>query len=232
MSREFLRKSLQKEGSSLGPNASGAERHMALVNRLYASYEKVGSSGRRRSSGGCLCGDGISPSRCAPGLQTDAGVVQPPLLSCPACGEGVGLTWVVCLYCVCACALLLLPQLQNKLSEARSTLQNSIDPNTGKRLFHPETGRAPRFSRNISQQPVSEYLYSLSQQQVRAMQTRRFCSIGMWLGSNRGQDPNSQAAHAEGWQAVHGAQRHWGSRQCMLASMGADRFDASFALFI
>lgn len=95
MSREFLRKSLQKEGSSLGPNASGAERHMALVNRLYASYEK----------------------------------------------------------------------LQNKLSEARSTLQNSIDPNTGKRLFHPETGRAPRFSRNTSQQPVSEYLYSLSQQQ-------------------------------------------------------------------
>lgn len=43
MSREFLRKSLQKEGSSLAPNASGAERHMALVNRLYASYEKVGA---------------------------------------------------------------------------------------------------------------------------------------------------------------------------------------------
>lgn len=58
-------------------------------------------------------------------------------------------------------------QLQNKLSEARSTLQNSVDPNTGKRLFHPETGRAPRFSRNTSQQPVSDYLYSLSQQQVR-----------------------------------------------------------------
>jgi hypothetical protein len=58
-------------------------------------------------------------------------------------------------------------QLQHKLSEARSTLCNSIDPNTGKRLFHPETGRAPRFSRNTSQQPVSEYLYSLSQQQVR-----------------------------------------------------------------
>jgi hypothetical protein len=63
---------------------------------------------------------------------------------------------------------LLLPQLQNKLSEARSTLQNSIDPNTGKRLFHPEIGRAPRFNRNTSQQPVSEYLYSLSQQQVRS----------------------------------------------------------------
>jgi len=43
MSREFLRKSLQKEGSSLAPNASGEERHMALVNRLYASYEKVRS---------------------------------------------------------------------------------------------------------------------------------------------------------------------------------------------
>jgi hypothetical protein len=41
MSREFLRKSLQKEGSSLAPNASGEDRHMALVNRLYASYEKV-----------------------------------------------------------------------------------------------------------------------------------------------------------------------------------------------
>jgi hypothetical protein len=41
MSREFLRKSLQKEGSSLAPNASGEERHLALVNRLYASYEKV-----------------------------------------------------------------------------------------------------------------------------------------------------------------------------------------------
>jgi hypothetical protein len=64
------------------------------------------------------------------------------------------------------------PQLQNKLSEARSTLQNSVDPNTGKRLFHPETGRAPRFSRNTSQQPVSEYLYSLSQQQVRGARGR------------------------------------------------------------
>lgn len=63
-------------------------------------------------------------------------------------------------------------QLQNKLSEARSTLQNSVDPNTGKRLFHPETGRAPRFSRNTSQQPVSEYLYSLSQQQVRGVRGR------------------------------------------------------------
>jgi hypothetical protein len=41
MSREFLRKSLQKEGASINPHASGEERHMALVNRLYASYEKV-----------------------------------------------------------------------------------------------------------------------------------------------------------------------------------------------
>lgn len=49
MSREFLRKSLQKEGSSLGPNASGAERHMALVNRLYASYEKVGTGQQRQA---------------------------------------------------------------------------------------------------------------------------------------------------------------------------------------
>ena len=53
MSREFLRKSLQKEGSSLAPNASGAERHMALVNRLYASYEKVTGLLMGRS---CACG--------------------------------------------------------------------------------------------------------------------------------------------------------------------------------
>lgn len=70
--------------------------------------------------------------------------------------------------CSVAAVLLFATQLQNRLSEARSTLQNSIDPNTGKRLFHPEVGRAPRFSRNTSQQPVSDYLYSLSQQQVRA----------------------------------------------------------------
>ena len=65
---------------------------------------------------------------------------------------------------VSACCCLGL-QLQNKLSEARSTLQNSVDPTTGQRLFHPATGRAPRHMRNTTQQPVSEYLYSLSHQQ-------------------------------------------------------------------
>jgi hypothetical protein len=40
MSREFLRKSLGPEGAAMLA-ASGEERHMALVNRLYASYEKV-----------------------------------------------------------------------------------------------------------------------------------------------------------------------------------------------
>jgi hypothetical protein len=42
MSREFLRKSLGPEGAAMLA-ASGEERHMALVNRLYASYEKVSS---------------------------------------------------------------------------------------------------------------------------------------------------------------------------------------------
>lgn len=42
MSREFLRKSLGPDGAAM-LSASGEERHMALVNRLYASYEKVGA---------------------------------------------------------------------------------------------------------------------------------------------------------------------------------------------
>lgn len=67
--------------------------------------------------------------------------------------------------CVYTCHCIALLQLQNKLAEARSTLQNSVDPATGRRLFHPATGRAPRFTRNTTQQPVSEYLYSLSHQQ-------------------------------------------------------------------
>ncbi|KAF6256830.1 hypothetical protein COO60DRAFT_1656523 [Scenedesmus sp. NREL 46B-D3] len=70
--------------------ASGEERHMALVNRLYASYEK----------------------------------------------------------------------------EARGTLSEAVDPATGKRLFHPETGRAPNFARgNAKAGGVGEYLYGLQQQQ-------------------------------------------------------------------
>ncbi|WIA42412.1 hypothetical protein OEZ86_008411 [Tetradesmus obliquus] len=95
MSREFLRKSLGPEGAAMLA-ASGEERHMALVNRLYASYEK----------------------------------------------------------------------LQNKLSEARSTLTAAVDPATGKKLFHPETGRAPNFARgNAKAGGVGEYLYNLKQQQ-------------------------------------------------------------------
>ncbi|KAF8057295.1 hypothetical protein HT031_006103 [Scenedesmus sp. PABB004] len=53
-------------------------------------------------------------------------------------------------------------KLQNKLAEARSTLQTAVDPATGRRLFTPETGRAPHFARNASALPVGEYLYSLS----------------------------------------------------------------------
>lgn len=54
-------------------------------------------------------------------------------------------------------------KLQNKLAEARSTLQSAVDPVTGKRLFHPETGRAPNHGRGG--QSVCEYLYGLSAQQ-------------------------------------------------------------------
>jgi hypothetical protein len=57
MSREFLRRSLQKDESGSSsltlPGASPREaRHMALVARLYASYEKVGwwlAAGQRRA---------------------------------------------------------------------------------------------------------------------------------------------------------------------------------------
>jgi hypothetical protein len=58
------------------------------------------------------------------------------------------------------------PQLQNKLQEARSTLTAAVDPATGKKLFHPETGRAPNFARGSAKAGgVGEYLYNLKQQQ-------------------------------------------------------------------
>eukprot|EP00882_Tetradesmus_deserticola_P010443 GHRQ01011028.1.p1 GENE.GHRQ01011028.1~~GHRQ01011028.1.p1 ORF type:complete len:155 (+),score=61.03 GHRQ01011028.1:637-1101(+) len=57
-------------------------------------------------------------------------------------------------------------QLQNKLQEARGTLTAAVDPTTGKKLFHPETGRAPNFARgNAKAGGVGEYLYNLKQQQ-------------------------------------------------------------------
>lgn len=55
-------------------------------------------------------------------------------------------------------------QLQNKLKEARNTLQADIDPVTGKRLFHPETGRAPTGLRRAGDTPIGEHLYNLRQQ--------------------------------------------------------------------
>lgn len=51
MSREFLRKSLGPEGAAMLA-ASGEERHMALVNRLYASYEKVRAAAVCMGAGG------------------------------------------------------------------------------------------------------------------------------------------------------------------------------------
>lgn len=56
-------------------------------------------------------------------------------------------------------------QLQTKLEEARKTLQAEVDPVTGKRLFHPETGRAPTGVRRTGDASVGEYLYNLKQQQ-------------------------------------------------------------------
>jgi hypothetical protein len=65
-----------------------------------------------------------------------------------------------------SCASLQYLQLQNKLQEARSTLSVAVDPTTGKKLFHPETGRAPNFARgNAKSGGVGEYLYNLKQQQ-------------------------------------------------------------------
>jgi hypothetical protein len=69
------------------------------------------------------------------------------------------LSWLSWLFLHCL-------QLQNKLQEARSTLSVAVDPTTGKRLFHPETGRAPNFARgNAKAGGVGEYLYNLKQQQ-------------------------------------------------------------------
>lgn len=60
---------------------------------------------------------------------------------------------------------MMLLQLQNKLQEARDALQSHVDPVTGKRLFHPETGRAPSGARKTGNASVGEYLYNLKQQQ-------------------------------------------------------------------
>lgn len=59
----------------------------------------------------------------------------------------------------------MLLQLQSKLQEARDTLQAEIDPVTGKRLFHPEIGRAPTGVRRSVDTTVGEYLFKLKQQQ-------------------------------------------------------------------
>lgn len=67
--------------------------------------------------------------------------------------------------CIPSAAVLHWLQLQNKLQEARNTLQTAVDPATGKKLFQPEIGRAPTSMRNSSHLPVGEYLYSLKQQQ-------------------------------------------------------------------
>eukprot|EP00658_Telonema_sp_P-2_P029740 TRINITY_DN22571_c0_g1_i1.p1 TRINITY_DN22571_c0_g1~~TRINITY_DN22571_c0_g1_i1.p1 ORF type:complete len:489 (+),score=163.92 TRINITY_DN22571_c0_g1_i1:161-1627(+) len=51
-----------------------------------------------------------------------------------------------------------------KQDKMRSTLPASsgqeVDQNTGQRLFHPQTGRAPLFQRNSSGLPIGEYLHS------------------------------------------------------------------------
>lgn len=52
-------------------------------------------------------------------------------------------------------------KLQAKLEEARHKLDGPNDPQTGKRLYHPQTGRAPNFKRNTAGQPIGEYLYNL-----------------------------------------------------------------------
>ncbi len=60
------------------------------------------------------------------------------------------------------------PQLQNKLSEARTKLDGPHDPTTGRRLYNPQTGRAPYFTRHAPGQGVGEYLYNLQGEKVGA----------------------------------------------------------------
>lgn len=52
-----------------------------------------------------------------------------------------------------------------KLARAKEELHGSYDPATGRRLFHPITGRGPTDgSRNPTQLPVGEYLYERGQE--------------------------------------------------------------------
>ena len=53
-------------------------------------------------------------------------------------------------------------QLQDKLAEARAKLEGPTDPATGRRLYAPQTGRAPAAGRNAGSLPVGEYLYAIS----------------------------------------------------------------------
>jgi hypothetical protein len=76
-------------------------------------------------------------------------------------------------------------QLQSKLAEARSSLTRAVDPVTGKRLFHPATGRAPTtIIRHGAGQAVCQKLYKLKQQQdekVSRLVAAMPCSIaGNW----------------------------------------------------
>jgi hypothetical protein len=58
------------------------------------------------------------------------------------------------------------PQLQCKLSEARSKLDGPVDPTTGRVLYKPQTGRGPVYARHAPEQAVGEYLYSLQTDKV------------------------------------------------------------------
>lgn len=70
------------------------------------------------------------------------------------------------MHCCPCCACWSFLQLQSKLAEARSSLTKAVDPVTGKRLFHPETGRAPTtIIRHGDGHDICQNLYKLKQQQ-------------------------------------------------------------------
>lgn len=69
-------------------------------------------------------------------------------------------------------------QRDRKLAEQRAQLNGSTDPTTGKQLYKPETGRAPRNAeRNREGKPIGEYLYQAAQVGQRS---RYQCHHCMW----------------------------------------------------
>jgi len=129
--------------------AGGSSNPSEVVDRLYSSYDKVRVL--------CLSRAAVEGSK------------QPSKIKpCPACSTT---RTIAPLHPLCPATTSIHPlpcvtQLQTKLAEARAKLEGH-DPNTGRSLFTPQTGRAPYFTRHTSNQGVGDYLFSMQTEKVR-----------------------------------------------------------------